>query len=270
VLLVGGLLAGAVVRASVAPAAAQGEPLVICSDIAFPPMESMQNGQPVGADIDIGTEIGKRLNREAQFVNVGFDGIIAALLANKCDIIMSGMNDTPERAKQVDFVDYLNVGQSLVVPKGNPLGITSLETICGHDAGAQVGTTNIDALNAANEACKAAGKLEINVSGYKTDSDAMLALKADRIDVYETDSSVAAYYISQDPGAFEFGGKAINPIPVGIAVRKDNTELRDQVQAAVDAMYADGTMMKILETWKLQDFVLPKYASATPVATPAA
>jgi ABC-type amino acid transport substrate-binding protein len=58
---------------------------------------------------------------EAQFKNVGFDGIIAALLAKKCDAIISGMTDTAERRKQVDFTDYLIVGMSLMVKKGNPV-----------------------------------------------------------------------------------------------------------------------------------------------------
>jgi polar amino acid transport system substrate-binding protein len=269
VLLVGMLLAAGVGAGLSAPSAsAQEEKLVVCSDIAYPPMEAMENGQPIGADIDIGNELGKRLNREVEFVNIGFDGIIAALQGNKCDAIMSGMNDTPERAKQVDFVDYLNVGQSLVVPKGNPLGIITLESLCGHTAGAQVGTTNLDTLNAANQKCAAAGKQAINVTGFKEDSDALLALKSDRIDIYETDSPVAAYYISRDPDSLDFAGPTISPQAYGIAFRKDSTDLRDQIQSAIDAMYADGTMIKILEKWNLQDFSLPEAAGATPVATP--
>jgi polar amino acid transport system substrate-binding protein len=85
-----------------------------------------------------------------------------------------------------------------------------------------------------------------------------------------TDSPVAAYYIAQANGALEIGGEVIDPILVGIAFNKDNTELRDQVQTAVDALYADGTMMTILEEWQLRDFALPEAAGATPVATPAA
>jgi polar amino acid transport system substrate-binding protein len=251
-------------------AAAQEEPLVFCSDLAFPPMEFLEGSTPVGADIDIATEVGERLGREVEFTNVGFDGIIAALQSDICDAIISGMNVTPERAEQVDFVEYLNVGQSLVVPLGNPLGITSLETLCGHAAGAQVGSTNLDTLNAASEACVAAGNEPIDVTGFPADTDGILALQADRIDAYETDSPVAAYYIAQSPDTFEFGGPAIDALPVGIAFRKESTELRDQIQEAIDAMYADGTMLEILETWQLQDFALPGAIDATPVATPAA
>ncbi len=206
------------------------EKLVFCSDLAFPPMEFLEGSTPKGADIDIGNEVAKRLGRKASFRNVGFDGIIAALGANRCDAIISGMNNTPERAKQVDFINYLNVGQSLMVAKDNPLGIVSLETLCGHTAGAQVGSTNLDTLNDANAACKDAGKPEIKVVGFKADTDGVLALKADRIDVYESDSPVVAYYIAQGKDAFAFGGPAINAIPVAIAVRKDDAALRDSIQ----------------------------------------
>jgi polar amino acid transport system substrate-binding protein len=269
-LIVGAVAASWAAPAMVAPAAnAQEEKLVFCSDLAFPPMEFLEGSEPVGADIDIGREVAERLGREAEFTNIGFDGIIAALQSDLCDAIISGMNNTPERAEQVDFVNYLFVGQSLVVQAGNPDGIMSLETLCGHAAGSQVGTTNLDTLNAANEACIAAGKEGIDVTGFPADTDGILALKADRIDAYETDSPVAAYYIAQDPESFEFGGPAIDALPVGIALRKDNTELRDQIQAAIDEMYADGTMIEILEKWQLQDFALPEDLEATLVATPA-
>src|SRR5207248_389471 len=68
-------------------------------------------GITVGSDIDFGTEIAKQMGVKAVFKNTVFDSIIAALKAKKCDAIISGMNDTPERRKQVDFVDYLKVGQ---------------------------------------------------------------------------------------------------------------------------------------------------------------
>jgi polar amino acid transport system substrate-binding protein len=254
----------------VGPTASAQEELVFCSDIAYPPMESYEGSEAVGADIDIGDEIAARLGRTAVYSNIGFDGIVAALLGHQCEAIISSMNNTPERAEQVDFVDYLYVGQSLIVPKGNPLGLSTLETLCGHTAAAQVGTTNLDALNVASEECVAAGEEPIDIVGFPSNTDAVLALKADRADAVETDSPVAAYYVAQDPETFELGEAVIDPILVGIAFNKDNTELRDQVQAVIDEMYVDGTMMEILEKWQLTDFALPEKVGATPVASPAA
>jgi polar amino acid transport system substrate-binding protein len=268
--LVGAIVVSGLGAGWVGPAASAQEELVFCSDIAYPPMESYEGSEAVGADIDIGNEIAARLGRTAVYSNIGFDGIIAALLGHQCEAIISSMNNTPERAEQVDFVDYLYVGQSLIVPKGNPLGLSTLETLCGHTAAAQVGTTNLDALNVASEECVAAGEEPIDIVGFPSNTDAVLALKADRADAVETDSPVAAYYVAQDPETFELGEAVIDPILVGIAFNKDNTELRDQVQAVIDEMYADGTMMEILEKWQLTDFALPEKVGATPVASPAA
>ena len=107
--------------------------LVFCSDITYPPEESYKAGTttPEGSDIDIGNYIADKMGVKARFDNTGFDGIIAALLAKKCDAVISGMNDTPERRKQVAFVDYLKVGQSFMVKKGNPENITGIDSLAG-------------------------------------------------------------------------------------------------------------------------------------------
>ena len=112
----------------------------------------------------------------------------------------------------------------------------------------------------------AAGKEPIDIVGFPSNTDAVLALKADRVDAVETDSPVAAYYVAQDPETFELGEAAIDPILVGIAINKDNTELRDQVQAAIDEMYADGDMPSRIETRRF-DFRLPDSLLDTVPAT---
>ena len=221
--------------------------LVFCSDISYPPEEFYEGSKPVGSDIDIGTEIAKRMGVKAEFDNTGFDGIIPALLGKKCDAIISGMNDTPERQKQVAFVDYIEVGQSFMVKKGNPEGINGIADLAGKSASVEVGTTNKDYLD---QQSKKLAK-PIDVVTFPKDTDAANALKTGKVDAYFGDAPVVAYYIEKDPASFSFGGTPINPIPVGIAIRKTDTELQSAVKAAVDAMYADGAMGKILAKWQL-------------------
>jgi polar amino acid transport system substrate-binding protein len=225
--------------------------LVFCSDITYPPEEFYQGTKPVGSDIEIGAEIARRMGVKAQFDNTGFDGIIPALLGKKCDAIISGMNDTPERQKQVAFVDYIKVGQSFMVKKGNPENITGVPSLAGKSASVEVGTTNKDYLDEQSKKLKAQGKKAINVVTFPKDTDAANALKTGKVDAYFGDAPVVAYYIEKDPASFTFGGSPINPILVGIAIRKSDTELQAAVKKAVDAMYADGTMAKILEKWQL-------------------
>lgn len=242
-------LAGSV---AAAPTRHAGNTITFCTDATYPPEEFYQGTKLVGSDIDIGTEIAKRIGLTAKFQNTGFDGIIAALLAKKCNAIISGMNDTSERRKQVAFVDYLSVGQSLMVKKGNPKKITTLSNLSGKSVSVEVGTTNKQFLDAESKLLKKKGKPAIKVVTFPKDTDAASALKTGRVDAYFGDSPVVAYYIKRD-ASFGYAGSPVNPIPVGIAIRKGDA-LIPKVQKAVNAAYADGTMKKILAKWQMGAF----------------
>jgi polar amino acid transport system substrate-binding protein len=242
----------------VAPAAIKSAgKLVWCSDISYPPEEFYDGTTAKGSDIEVGTEIAKRMGVSADFVNTGFDGIIPALLGKKCDAIISGMNDTTDRAKQVDFVDYMSVGQSFMVQKGNPANIKSLDDIAGKTVSVEVGTSNADFLKQKSAEFTKAGKKKITIQIFPKDTDAANALRTGKVDAYFGDAPVVAYYVKTTPDAFAFGGDAINPIPVGIAIRKGD-ELKPVVQTIVDGMYSDGSMLKILGNWEMTSSALKK------------
>ena len=254
VVIIFAFTAAFVASSNAAPSRAGAGTLPFCSDITYPPEEFYQGTKAVGSDIDIGAEIAKRLGLKAKFQNTGFDGIIAALLAKRCDAVISGMNDTAARRKQVAFVDYLSVGQSLMVKKGNPKHINTLTSLSGKSVSVEVGTTNKDFLDQESKLLQKKGKKGITIMTFPKDTDAAAALKAGRADAYFGDSPVVAYYIKKDT-SFGFAGSPINPIPVGIAIRKGDP-LIAKVQKAVASMYADGTMKKILRKWQMEAFSL--------------
>lgn len=247
----------ALMAATTSEARPAGGTLTFCSDITYPPEEFYQGTKPAGSDIDIGNAVAKRLGKSAKFQNTGFDGIIAALLAKKCDAIISGMNDTPDRRKQVGFIDYLKVGQSLMVQKGNPKHVSSLASLSGKTVSVEVGTTNKAFLDQESKKLKSEGKPAINVQAFPHDTDAAAALKTGRVDAYFGDSPVVAYYIEKD-ASFAFAGSPINPIPVGIAVRKDEPALKSGIQKAIGTLYANGTIKRILAKWHMSAFALKK------------
>jgi polar amino acid transport system substrate-binding protein len=232
--------------------------LVFCSDISYPPEEfyAADGTTAQGSDVDIAKDIAKRFGVSVQIDNTAFGGIIPALKAEKCDLIISGMNSDEERKKEVDFVDYLKVGQGILVPAGNPQGIKTAEDLSGKSVAVQLGTTNAQALEAVNETLTAAGKEPIDIQTYEADTDAFQQLTLGRVDAYTVDSVVMVYYVSlpENKDKFEIAA-TIEPIPIGIAVRKEDTELRDAVQNAIDAMYADGTLRQIVDTWGMTDAV---------------
>ena len=115
--------------------------LFVCSDIPYPPQEFFdEQGNPTGSDIDIGAEIAKRLGLQFHVENTVFNTIIPALTGNKCDIIISAQNITPDRLKQVDMIPFFQAGQSFVVAKGNPKAINTTDDLCGKAIASESGT----------------------------------------------------------------------------------------------------------------------------------
>jgi polar amino acid transport system substrate-binding protein len=225
-----------------------------CSTISYPPLEFYQGPTPVGADIDIGTQIARLMGVDAEFQNLGFDGIIASLLANKCDAILAGMTVTPEREKQIDFVRYLRTGMSLMVQKGNPQHIAGLADLSGKSVGVEIGATERNTLVAENQKLIAQGKPPIKIVTFQKDSDAAQALATNKVDAYFADSAPVAYYISKASTQFEFAGPPINSAAAGIGLRKNDDAFERAVRTAVNQMYTDGTMMQILKKWNMSDF----------------
>jgi polar amino acid transport system substrate-binding protein len=238
--------------------------LTICSDIPYPPQEFFDaNGNPTGSDIDLGAEIAKRLGLTEVVNNTVFDTIIAALQGNKCDIIISAQNITSDRVKQVDMIPYFNAGQSFVVAKGNPKGITTTLGLCGLTIGAETGTTEVNYLQGTSDykgagltqACTKAGKAAINVKEFEKDSDALLALQGGHVDAYFADSPVAGYYTVQHPDQFELAPiPPLQPALEGISVQNDtaHADLVQAVQAALVSMINDGTYTAILTKYGVE------------------
>jgi len=227
--------------------------IVYCSDITYPPEESFKGSTPVGSDIDIGTAVAKLMGVKAKFKNTTFSSIIAALQAKKCDAIISGMNDNADRRKVVDFVDYLKVGQSLMVKKGNPEHIKSLADLSGKTVSVEAGTTNRVFLVAESKRLQKKHKKAIGIKTFPKDTDAAAALKAGKVDAYFGDSPVVVYYIARDK-SLGLGPSPINPIPIGIALRKHDS-LKAPAQKAIIKLYANGTMKRIVAKWGMSSAV---------------
>jgi polar amino acid transport system substrate-binding protein len=228
-------------------------PLKVGSDIAYAPVEFYKEGTKTaqGIDIDLCEAIAKKMSRPGcQFINGTFDGLIPSLKAKRFDIIMSAMSDTAERQKEVDFVDYFNVGTSIIVAKGNPENIKSLDDLCGKTIGLQRGTTQEDVAKAQRDKCKASGS-DLTIGAYDTDVDAQQALRAGRSVADMNDFPVAAYVAQQSNGEFEVVGEQIEAGPYGIAVRKEDTTLRDNIKKALEAVIEDGTYDSILAKWNV-------------------
>ncbi|MFI1365570.1 ABC transporter substrate-binding protein [Streptomyces griseochromogenes] len=240
------------------------------SDIAYPPVEYMKDGKAVGIDPDLADALGKQLGVTFDFQNGKFDNLIVGLQAKRFQVIMSAMNDTKDRqnginsdngqkvGNGVDFVDYFTAGTSILVQKGNPKGVKSLDDLCGKVVALQKGTTSEGIAKAQSKKCTKDGKKAIDLQTFDTDPEALLRLKQGASVSDLNDFPVAAYNAKTSGGGkdFEVVGDQIEAGPYGIAISKDNTQLRDALQAAMAAIIKNGEYTKILQKWNVTDGAL--------------
>jgi polar amino acid transport system substrate-binding protein len=223
--------------------------LVVGSDIAYPPVEFVEGGKNVGIDPDIAAALGQKLGITFEFVNGTFDGLIPQLTTSKrIDLIMSAMSDNKKRQATVDFVDYFSAGTSIIVKKGNPSRIQSLDDFCGKTVAIQRGTTQDDVAEGQKKACGSKG---LTILKFETDPEALLQVKSGRAVADMNDFPVAAYTAQKQPDSFEVVGEQLEAGPYGIGVRKSDTALRDALQKAVQAIIDDGTYGRILDKWNV-------------------
>jgi polar amino acid transport system substrate-binding protein len=226
--------------------------LTYCSDISAPPLTYYDTNQkPAGAEIELGDAIAAELGVTPQWANTAFNGIIPALQAKHCDVIVSQLYIKPEREKVVDFVPYMYASNTLVVAKSHDEGITSPTDLCGKKAAAQTGTTVAQYLQDQSQQCTSSGKSKIDIRLFTQDSDALQQLKLGLVDCYGTTLETAAYVARQQPDTFELVGKPFNRIKVGAATRKDDTALHDAFSKALVAVQASGKYAEILNKWDL-------------------
>jgi polar amino acid transport system substrate-binding protein len=230
-------------------------PIVYCVDTTYPPMESIVNGSAAGADIDIANAVAKQLGSTAQIKTTGFDVIIPALLHKKCNAIISSMTITPERSKSVHFTPYIDVGAFLMVKKGNPDHISTLASLSGKSAAVESSTTELAGLQAENKILQKQGKSQITIKIFPADTAAAQAILSGHVDAYFADAPPVLYYIRTTHGDFETAGQQVDTAPEGIATRKGDP-LGLQINNAVQALYLNGKIQKILAKWQAAQFAL--------------
>jgi polar amino acid transport system substrate-binding protein len=236
--------------------------LRVASDIPYPPWEyyvSPTSKQLTGFDYDVAQAIGKKIGVPVSFDETLFDGIISALKDGRRDMAMSDMYDIASREKQgVDFVDYAYDTTSMLVPKGNPKGITNLDSLAGQTVCCESGTTQQAWLETLNTQFRAAGKKAMTILSRPNQLAALAAIASGGAVADLTDHSTAVYIarttnsgksfeVVVDPAAPD----GYRPTVVGIAIPASDTALVSTVQQALQDLINDGTYQKIVDSYGL-------------------
>jgi ABC-type amino acid transport substrate-binding protein len=219
-----------------------GETVTVASSVDYKPFEFFKNERPVGFDIDLMNEIGKRAGFRVEYRNVGFDGIIPGLGNNLYDAAIAAMIITKERSQQVDFSQpYFNADKSLLVQSDSD--IQSFDDLTDATVGVQIGTTG------AKVADEMASQGKIGqVRTFDTFEDAFVALENGQVQAVLNDFPVLAYRAKASDGRLEVVGTIPTDEQYGIAFPK-GSDLRQPVNEALAEIKEDGTYAEIYEKW---------------------
>lgn len=221
----------------------------------YPPMDFKDpaTNKLTGIDYDLGTEISKRLGIEIRWQETAFEQMVSGLATNRIDIVMSGMTDTPERQKTVDFVDYFSTGPQFYTLESQK-DLKDIEDMCGKKIGTSRRTTfPVEIAKWSDVNCVAKGKPAIVVIGTEGSADARAQLRQGRLDAAVQGSETLPYIQGQEPGVFKVIGGTLARQLAGLGVAKNNPELSAAIIATLNDMIKDGSYAKILDKWQLKD-----------------
>lgn len=225
---------------------AQEKELKVAIDPTYEPFTfKTADGKPTGFDVDIANAICAQTKRKCVFVEQVWDGMIPGLIAKKYDTIISSMSITEERLKKVDFTDkYYNTGSKIVLKKD--VKFAGIASIKGKKIGVLKGST---------QEKYAKGELAtqgVTVTTYDAQDQVYLDIKAGRLDGTVADElEVTGGFLSKPDGQnYTVVGEALFipkyfGVGAGFAIRKGDKALKDELNAALKAIRANGTYKKI-------------------------
>ena len=221
-------------------------PLVIASEGARPPFNYLDsNGELAGFEIDLARDICARLKRACTFVALDWDALLPGLQSRQADAVLAALEINDERRASVAFsLPYVRMPATFVVTKTSALANINRESLSGKTIGLEEGSTSQTLLE---ESFKG-----IASKSYASLEEAMLDLAEGKVDAVLADKLAAADFLTtrregqccrmladapRDPAIFGEG--------IAIALRKGDTSLRESIDAALQAMFDDGTFMQL-------------------------
>ena len=220
--------------------------LIMATNAAFPPYEYIEGNQIVGIDAEIAGAIAAKLGLELQIDDMEFDSIIESVKGGKADIGLAGMTVTEERKEVVNFTTSYATGvQVVIVAEGS--AITTVDDLfaegANHLIGVQRNTTG-DLYTTWD--LEDAGMAQID--RYSKGADAVQALLTGKVDCVVIDNEPAKAFVAANTGLKILDTEYILE-EYAAAMSKDNAELYEAVNKALEELIADGTVASIIEKY---------------------
>ena len=220
--------------------------LIMATNAQFPPYEYLDGSNIVGIDVEIADAIAKKLGLELQIDDMEFDSIIESVKGGKADIGLAGITVTEERKEAVNFTDSYATGVQVVIVAEDS-AITSVDDLFAEGASHLIGVQrNTTGDLYCTWDLEDAGKATID--RYSKGADAVQALLTGKVDCVVIDNEPAKAFVAANEG-LKILDTEYAVENYAAAMNKDNTELYEAVNKALQELIADGTVAAIVSKY---------------------
>ena len=214
--------------------------LTMATNAEFPPFEYLENGEIVGADVEIAEAIAAKLGKKLEITNIDFDAALTGAATGKYDMAVAGITANDERRQNMNFsVDYYTASQAIIVKADS--AIVASKDLEGKTISCQEGTTGEQYLL----------DNKFSIQSFKTGAEAITALTSGKVDAVVIDDAVARALSAEQNGATKVLDEALTQEAYAIALQKGDDALTAEIDGALEALKADGTLAKIFEKYDL-------------------
>lgn len=230
------------------------ETLVVGLDDTFAPMGFRDEaGELVGFDIDLATAVAEEMGMDVEFKPIDWNAKEMELKAGTIDCVWNGMSVTPERRESMALSNkYLNNKIVLMSLADSDVDVTDPKQLADLKLGTQADSAALEMLKANEEY----DSFKDNIDEYKTYDIAIMDLKAGRIDVVVIDQVLGEYTNNNLGGEMKECTYSLGDDYYVIGFAKENTELRDKVNEAIQAVIDNGKAAEVSNTWFGRDIVV--------------
>jgi polar amino acid transport system substrate-binding protein len=217
--------------------------LSIGMEIGYPPMEyyGADGVTPIGFDVALGKALAEKLGLKVKFIDTAWDGIFAGVQTGKYDAIMSAVTITDARIAAHNFTKpYVGNAMALVLLKNSAIKARNPTELTGLSVAYQAETTADFYM-----ADLAEKGLKFTPYEYDKVMNCFDELLLGRVDTIVTDSLVAVDYVAAADSPFEIVWQGDADEVFGVCLKKGNDALTAELDKALDALFADGTILRI-------------------------
>lgn len=221
-----------------------GRTVTVAIENAYPPFNYLDEdtGEPIGWDYDVVSYICELINCVPDFKEASWDGIFPAMQAGEYDWLADGVTYTEERDEIVDYsIPYVVIGQVLLINADDSIDdLEAFKADAEKLVSTQLGTTN--------EIVAKDHFPEDRIKSFEVFPDAVQALMAGDVDAVVIDTVSAVGFIGENPGKLQIGPSLTSDEELAF-VFPPGSDLIDPINAALEAMKADGTLQAFNDKW---------------------